>query len=960
MAEKEAEKAPAEVPVVAVAVGEAAAEQRDRSDDDVFTKFVVCIVDYSWLVILITVGVSFILGIWTCMILYDQGGDRTFAFGDGNSDRDDIRTLSYEAVQQAQGEHGYRMRTGSNDIGAQADPGQELCGDIRREAGEETDGDDKGRRRLQAGSGSRATLADGMVALQHQGLFGTPTPDSARREVTSKLGFLPGTRPPVGPPPPSYRAWANRLARQHSVSGDEAAVDSADSVSHRALQQTNQGVCDIFDWGSGVTLRQFESRVHEDVWGTDNNPWIPTVSHEDHNQEIRYCYRDTFAEEIDDFDPMEQFLMRWRGNITVTEEATYEFMTESDDGSYLYVDGERVVENGGFHGPTAEVGSAYLTPGEHAITITFFEAGGGAALTAGMRAPGGDWAPLSGVGFKFDAYGCGAPASMQSDNSDVDFSVCDPFAEKTEAGATEGPSGPGCNKLCNPDSPGCTGTQTRDHDFFILVFEGVSGSNPYYTSKDDTTAYTYDKYDLGAGDLFAAENLAEVKRLEASLLENEEACIAKDEDEQSKCDGKDLSGGFAESMSACIGKTVTLDVAFDLSELNDESETCRYNPGYKAFCKIEEGPDTTGRCGKIFGMLNFFFPRNKPEMGVQVAELLTILVTSPDDFSLILSSDLGCQIQWFTHSLFEGENSFGALFLLLEAVMASMAAGTLDTTSTLGSMYGVAMCEGMASSSEQICSSTPGCLWSSGTCVNDDDKTGLSERFGELMCFGDGSGDELTGSALTQRTQDLAVFFDQPHIQPYLSFYFDEGFSSANPHLKFTRGWMQFGAPIEGFEDPFELYEIQENTMVDWFQANIRPKFRENQESEEPNETTGGQVEITYLLGSLLETEIISLLIGDVLLAELSFLIVGFYMWFMTGSFWISCFGMMEISISLPLGYWVYTYIFGIEYFDPVSSDSLTHTARPRGAHAYLPICIHLCVCCPLCSALACPSDVRV
>ena len=31
-----------------------------------------------------------------------------------------------------------------------------------------------------------------------------------------------------------------------------------------------------------------------------------------------------------------------------------------------------------------------------------------------------------------------------------------------------------------------------------------------------------------------------------------------------------------------------------------------------------------------------------------------------------------------------------------------------------------------------------------------------------------------------------------------------------------------------------------------------------------------------------------------------SFLVVGFYMWFQTGSLWISMFGMIEITISLP------------------------------------------------------------
>jgi hypothetical protein len=140
---------------------------------------------------------------------------------------------------------------------------------------------------------------------------------------------------------------------------------------------------------------------------------------------------------------------------------------------------------------------------------------------------------------------------------------------------------------------------------------------------------------------------------------------------------------------------------------------------------------------------------------------------------------------------------------------------------------------------------------------------------------------------------------------------------------------MQFGGPMEGFADPGELRSVQEGALVDWFQEYVRPEFRENSESDKANPTTGGQVEITYLLGSLLETEIVSLLVGDVLLAELSFLIVGFYMWFMTGSFWISCFGMMEITISLPIGYWVYTYILGIEYFDPVSWSRPLLYCRP-------------------------------
>ena len=149
-------------------------------------------------------------------------------------------------------------------------------------------------------------------------------------------------------------------------------------------------------------------------------------------------------------------------------------MTESDDGSYLYVDGQRVVENGGFHSHRTEVGEKYLLAGQHSVTITYFEAGGGprsGGLTAGMRAPDGEWQPISGQGFRFEAYGCGRTEEEATD-SELDFSVCDPFAAQQDKGATLGATGPGCNALCDPDDGtwSCQATQSRDKDFFVLVF----------------------------------------------------------------------------------------------------------------------------------------------------------------------------------------------------------------------------------------------------------------------------------------------------------------------------------------------------------------------------------------------------------------------------------------------------------------------------------------------------------
>ena len=68
----------------------------------------------------------------------------------------------------------------------------------------------------------------------------------------------------------------------------------------------------------------------------------------------------------------------WKGFINVPENATYVFTTRSDDGSVLYIDGNLVVDNNGFHGMQNVPGQVVLSAGPHAIVVAFMEGGGGA------------------------------------------------------------------------------------------------------------------------------------------------------------------------------------------------------------------------------------------------------------------------------------------------------------------------------------------------------------------------------------------------------------------------------------------------------------------------------------------------------------------------------------------------------------------------------------------------------
>lgn len=79
-------------------------------------------------------------------------------------------------------------------------------------------------------------------------------------------------------------------------------------------------------------------------------------------------------------DPPATFWVRWFGYLTITEAGRYTFAVESDDGSTLSIDGQRVIDNGGVHGPINVTGTIDLTAGVHAVLIEYEQAGGGYSL----------------------------------------------------------------------------------------------------------------------------------------------------------------------------------------------------------------------------------------------------------------------------------------------------------------------------------------------------------------------------------------------------------------------------------------------------------------------------------------------------------------------------------------------------------------------------------------------------
>lgn len=84
----------------------------------------------------------------------------------------------------------------------------------------------------------------------------------------------------------------------------------------------------------------------------------------------------------------DNFGFRYTGYVNVPADGVYTFYTSSDDGSKLYIGSALIVNNDGLHGVVEKSGTIGLRAGKHALTVDFFEAGGGESISVSYQGPG--------------------------------------------------------------------------------------------------------------------------------------------------------------------------------------------------------------------------------------------------------------------------------------------------------------------------------------------------------------------------------------------------------------------------------------------------------------------------------------------------------------------------------------------------------------------------------------------
>jgi hypothetical protein len=105
--------------------------------------------------------------------------------------------------------------------------------------------------------------------------------------------------------------------------------------------------------------------------------------------------------------PTDVFAARFTGDLNVTRGGSYTFYLTSDDGSALWIDGQRVILHDGLHASTEQSVTLNLTAGAHSIELRYFEYYADQSLVLEWSGPdsGGRRAVISGAAFSHDDDG---------------------------------------------------------------------------------------------------------------------------------------------------------------------------------------------------------------------------------------------------------------------------------------------------------------------------------------------------------------------------------------------------------------------------------------------------------------------------------------------------------------------------------------------------------------------------
>lgn len=178
------------------------------------------------------------------------------------------------------------------------------------------------------------------------------------------------------------------------------------------------------------------------------------------------------------------------------------------------------------------------------------------------------------------------------------------------------------------------------------------------------------------------------------------------------------------------------------------------------------------------------------------------------------------------------------------------------------------------------------------------------KQIASMVYSWDGEGD--LNSNVTEVTLFLAHINQLLVQKQHVAFFLDKNFNVSNPVSQYSRSMFYWGKLLNGTKDSEESRDKTKEFIL----QNLLDKW--NIISAEDHNS---YVETLFFMGVLIFDIIIKILVTDATLAIASFVAVFFYLRLMLGSWFLTAIGMFEIFMSLPLSWFVFSYIFQIKYF---------------------------------------------
>jgi hypothetical protein len=162
--------------------------------------------------------------------------------------------------------------------------------------------------------------------------------------------------------------------------------------------------------------------------------------------------------------PQDHFAARYSGALNIAEGGTYTFYLTSDDGSALYINGERVIDNDGARATTERAVTLHLEAGSHDIQILYFELAGEQSLQFEWAGPDTDGVRslVNGSALSHGASPGATPPS-EDEAGDVIAAPHDPVTETPPSAETPGDDCDCCDHDGSHDHGGSHDPGDGDH-----------------------------------------------------------------------------------------------------------------------------------------------------------------------------------------------------------------------------------------------------------------------------------------------------------------------------------------------------------------------------------------------------------------------------------------------------------------------------------------------------------------